>query len=303
MINKEEAIEWARRLDPKEAFCAIPYTFLQFLRPTAALMLAHIINFWRMGLKGNRERERHDRRWVQFPEASIHKYLNYTPKMTRLCLTQLKKIGVVHISKMGNPAKRWMSPDLPTLQHRIDSVQGPNSQDAQKGKLQDAQKGVTKSCAQKGVTLSIRMKKEDKEHCRDCVATEWGEIGLQLGKAMKQAGVVMKTAKPGAWGNPIRLLHTEDGVPLKAIMMVLNWYCTIMQHEGDLGVVGGNPNFLPVVESGQSFRNKFDKLEMARKKHEMKHGKTPQWAKKKSVNKAVRKEDLSPEEQCKLNEV
>jgi hypothetical protein len=93
-------------------------------------------------------------------------------------------------------------------------------------------------------------------HCPDCSSTDWRLHGESLRTAIGKVTTVPKTAKPGQWGAQIRALHVRDGVPLAHVEEVLAWYGRALPLEGDINT-NGNPNFMPVAYSGESFRKKF----------------------------------------------
>ena len=70
-----------------------------------------------------------------------------------------------------------------------------------------------------------------------------------------QKNITVSKNKLNAWANSIRLLNQQEKVPINRIDAALNWY------ENN---VGGD--YVPVVESGASFREKFTRLEDAMKR-------------------------------------
>ncbi len=86
--------------------------------------------------------------------------------------------------------------------------------------------------------------------------TEYQEIAKELAEIVMSAkNIKVNTAKIKQWGNEIRKLHSVDGIEPSRMRSVLSWYSSN---------IGGE--YVPIVESGKSFRSKFLRLENAVKR-------------------------------------
>jgi len=86
--------------------------------------------------------------------------------------------------------------------------------------------------------------------------TEYQEIAKELAEIVTSAkNIKVNTAKIKQWGNEIRKLHSVDGIEPGRMRSVLSWYSSN---------IGGE--YVPIVESGKSFRSKFLRLENAVKR-------------------------------------
>ena len=78
-------------------------------------------------------------------------------------------------------------------------------------------------------------------------------ISLELKQIVQsQKNINISTQKINSWANSIRLLVETDGVSLERVEKALNWY---KEHYSD--------DYVPVIESGITFRKKFTRLEDA----------------------------------------
>ena len=82
---------------------------------------------------------------------------------------------------------------------------------------------------------------------------KYKNIAILLGKIItSKKNVKINAQKINNWTNSIRLLHTSDGVSVERIEKTVKWY---EQHHAD--------EYVPVIESGKTLREKFIRLESA----------------------------------------
>jgi len=65
------------------------------------------------------------------------------------------------------------------------------------------------------------------------------------------------TSKVSGWAKQFKLLHTSDGVSPLRIRTILKWYCKEYPRRDQ---------YLPIADSGASFRGKFTKIEEAKRR-------------------------------------
>ncbi len=100
-----------------------------------------------------------------------------------------------------------------------------------------------------------------RKHRRQLAAhPRWMKYAERLHNAIQSRHKVNCQSKLGSWARAFYLLHTQEEVPVRRIQQTLRWYCTAYKNETP---------FLPVAESGMSFRTKFLAIENARKRMEV----------------------------------
>lgn len=228
----------------------LPKEFLRVFTVHEAIALAAIINVVASRIKV----EHHKEEWVKLGTPFLAKELTFSENKVDRLLQRFEKLAILQRKVLGLPAKRWVWIDVDVLDMWLDS-DGEGL-----AKLQDL--SITKLQAlalSKWQEHYIGKNIKDKEHCLDCAETDWKVLGGQLRNAISEARLVTVNSTPYKWGEHLRRLHTTDKVAPSRIKEVLDWYCGVIEEEGDL-ISNGNPNFIPIGFSGSTFRGKFDKL-------------------------------------------
>ena len=90
--------------------------------------------------------------------------------------------------------------------------------------------------------------KKKKEHPR------WMKLAGKLHNAISSVHKVNYTSKLHSWAKSFQLLHTRDKIAILRIRHALDWYCKAFRQQDP---------YLPVANSGESFRKKFLNIEAA----------------------------------------
>lgn len=101
-----------------------------------------------------------------------------------------------------------------------------------------------------GTRRAIRIRKNHAKQNATLLLEAWSKIRK-----------VSPRSKPHTWATAFRLLHEYDKVPQDRIATVLRWYCETLKKTGD--PIRANPLYLPIAQTGQKFRLKFDAIEEA----------------------------------------
>ncbi len=263
-------------------FFQLPRDFINSLRDGESITLAVIINFARMDITSNKDKDK----WVRMTSARIRSWLpSYSVQKIKRILggLQRKKIIQLELRSRDKTMKRerWVFVDVECLQkwierHQISPIcSGPKP---------DSQQFINEPSD--GSKMNHNYKEQDEKntvgaeprpfvikiHKRIGEDAVWNEYGQQLKNAISKVTTVPKSAKPSQWGAAIRAVHKLDGYPTDQIKTILDWYCNVaLPLHGDVNT-NGNPGRLPVAYSGKSFRDKFIKLLGAYANHKKQHG-------------------------------
>ena len=82
----------------------------------------------------------------------------------------------------------------------------------------------------------------------------WRRMAVALQNAIQSRHQINGASKPNQWAFHFFQLHFTDKIPVASIWKILRWYCHAYQE---------NRPYLPVAESGQSFRDKFSRIRNA----------------------------------------
>lgn len=81
----------------------------------------------------------------------------------------------------------------------------------------------------------------------------YSRCAQHLADAISATRKINTNSKVSAWANAFRMLHTRDKIQKQRIKKVLVWYCSLLS--------GGLPPYTPEAYSGQTFREKFLRIE------------------------------------------
>jgi len=105
----------------------------------------------------------------------------------------------------------------------------------------------------------IKKQTKSKKSDKDKRTEKWRDCAEQLNNEVKEITHIDRSRHILKWANCFRLLHEQDGVDEADIKETLSWYLSVL-HNGD--------KFLPQAYSGNSFREKFERLVQAKKRYE-----------------------------------
>ena len=163
---------------------------------------------------------------------------------------------LIEIKRQGLPAKEWIRINydkiLSLLTGEILSAQVP----AESSALDPAESSAlynksinNKSIKRKRIYVATKVATDTPKNKN----AKFVPISLELKQIVQsQKNINISTQKINSWANSIRLLVETDGVSLERVEKALNWY---KNHYSD--------DYVPVIESGITFRKKFTRLEDA----------------------------------------
>lgn len=178
--------------------------------------------------------------------------------------------GVLQVKKMGLPAKEWLKIDFEVLltfvtDNEVDMLEG---QDPPKTGGQDRPKTgglIYKENKDKGEQNKDKDSENNKLFSSSInVASKKATDTVDKNKKyfpivesleniiLSKKKIKVDGRKKSSWANSVRQLVERDGVEIERIEDALRWY---ERHHMD--------DYVPVIESGQSLREKFIKLEAA----------------------------------------
>ena len=85
----------------------------------------------------------------------------------------------------------------------------------------------------------------------------WLSYAKKLHSAIATVHKVNYTSKLHSWSHSFKLLHTKDGIAIPRIKSILMWYCKEFPNQD---------TYLPIANSGASFREKFLRIEAQMKR-------------------------------------
>ena len=86
----------------------------------------------------------------------------------------------------------------------------------------------------------------------------WMKMAQLFHSSISHIHKVNATSKLKSWANEFYKLHTINKVPVTQIRKVLKWYCRVLPERDP---------YLPLAESGSSFRQKFIRIQAAMERH------------------------------------
>lgn len=186
----------------------------------------------------------------------------------------LIEIGILKTDKKGIPAKEWLKIDFEVLASLITDNEVDNENDVLQG--QDPQfsggqgptfsGGLYKENINKGKQNNINKDSENNKLFSSSISVAPKKGATVSDKNKEFLPIVNKLVdiitskkrikidgyKKSSWANSVRQLCERDGVEIERIEKAINWY---ERHHMD--------DYVPVIESGKSLREKFIKLEAA----------------------------------------
>jgi hypothetical protein len=108
----------------------------------------------------------------------------------------------------------------------------------------------------KGYNKDTKIKKQAKKNLKEERNKDYLQYSQKLSEIIRtNKNYKHTTSQIKSWSNDFRRLVEENDVAVERIEKALNWY------EKNIG-----GEYIPVIESGKSFRDKFSKLESAMKR-------------------------------------
>lgn len=188
----------------------------------------------------------------------VHKKITEELKIKDYSITQAKKelinSGVVQFKRQGIPAKEWIKIDFNSFANLLIDENCKSQVPPKTASLE----GVFSLAHNK--TISNKTKEEELNYIvAENSATvnskneKYLPIAYKLGEIItSKKKIKINQSKLKSWAVSIRQLIERDGVQIERVNTALDWYSDN---------IGGD--YVPVIESGKSLREKFIKLENA----------------------------------------
>jgi hypothetical protein len=198
--------------------------------------------------------------WFYHTNKRIEENTTLTRHKQERCISILKDFKLISTKRKGNPAKRFFKIHY----NNYETLLRTGVPQIVKKRQQECKEFTDKSVKNlhshiiinnninnnKGnnniVAQKIVPRKNDKNKCYLPLAKNLGEI------ITTKKNIKINSQKLNSWVNSIRLLVETDGVQLRRVKKALRWYRFHSEDE-----------YVPVIESGKTLREKFIRLENA----------------------------------------
>ena len=184
----------------------------------------------------------------------------------------IRKLGIIITQRRGIPAKEWYVLDLRRLNEYVDQWEEKNGRSSPSKSVRTrSAKGVTniitrtnfnenKKDIPKGISQKNALPSSPKEKTKESFQ-EYIPLASHLSNTIQSnKNIVHTKSQVERWAREIRPLITSNKISVPRIKKALVWY---RKHIGE--------DFVPVIESGRSLRDKFLKLEAAIQRENNRH--------------------------------
>ena len=257
--NQKIALELFR----SDAFLVINKKLLKKLGPIKAIFLENLVDkykYWKDKdmLNDDSFFLTHEK---QIEQTGMNEY------QIRECKKYMIELGLLKTSMKGIPAKEHYTLDFERLVDILINDEIPispalgNSEgktfNLQKGYTSNSQKGIYKDTIYKDTINNIIGSKNEEETNKPTNKNlEFLPLAIKLADIVQSnKNIKIPQSRVNNWANEIRKLSKIEGVAPARIERALDWYAQN---------IGGE--YIPVIESGSTLRNKFTKLEDAMKR-------------------------------------
>jgi len=199
--------------------------------------------------------------WIYALSSEIEKTTVCSPHIQRKWFGVFAEIGLLQVERRSTPAKNYYKIDEKALQALIDARSAiithldveylkilicNNCIPLYNNNKKNNNKEIDKS-------ISVRPKINGKSSLKENNNTIYFKLAKKLSKIIqKKKNITHTNTQIKAWSEDLRKLATVNKVNSARQKEILKWYKK---------AIGGK--YIPVVESGKSFRDKFTKLEDA----------------------------------------
>jgi len=249
VVSKDQALE----IFSAESFLPINKKLLFNFGPELAVFISALVDQYRF-IKKKQQLIQGD--YFYFTTEMLTKHTGMTIYAIRKAKEFLLTNGIITIKKIGMPAKECFKLHLQTLMDI--SVYCGDYFDTSSGAYFVTSSGDEIVTTEKFINnkfLITRNKNLNKtrEKTSKKVGDEFVPLARFLSKIIRQTkNIEHSSTQIKSWANEFRILCEQNKVEIKRMKIALKWYKI---H------VGGQ--YIPVIESGASFREKFTKLENA----------------------------------------
>lgn len=243
MIRRQYSSElekWALEMFSSAAYLSVNKKLLQHYGPDIAVFLSNLIDKYKYFID---KELLQDGKWFFVIHERQIAQTGLTITKLRTCKTILKNDGVLETNLKGAPPKEWYRLHLDRLLREI--LLMINGKESLPLIVSDSYHSI----------------KENKEEViipsKKPTIQERNKQYLPLAKylaniILTKKNISFTTAQISSWANEIRQLSESNKIDIHRIKKALKWYKE---------QIGGE--YIPVIESGYSFRVKFSKLENA----------------------------------------
>jgi hypothetical protein len=191
--------------------------------------------------------------WFFLSHSRIREELNIKEYTLTQSKSKLLELSIIEVERRGMPAKEWIKVDFESLIKNL-KAQVPKFSGGQVPKFSGGQRVIINNNT---INKTKRRKLNYIVEGSKRTLTQKNKQYLPISKILMEIvqskkNVKIDGRKLNSWNNSVRQLVELDGVEPRRIRIALRWY---RYHYAD--------NFVPVIESGQSLRDKFLKLENA----------------------------------------
>lgn len=200
--------------------------------------------------------------WFFCEATKIQKGTVCSPHIQRKWFKVFEEIGLIQLKFKGVPPKRYFKINEKVLNSLMDSKCQPGEHLNVKpvhiqmsiGLTHNSNNRVNKNRVEdNSSTNTVRKKINGHSSLKNVDASKYLKLAKKLSNIIQRKKNIKHTpAQIKTWAEEFRKLHTTNKVELSRQKAILKWY----KKE-----IGGQ--YIPVVESGKSFREKFIKLEDA----------------------------------------
>ena len=257
-----------------ESFLIVNKKLVSTLGPKAAILLSYYIDRY----KYFKSKSEENTGWFYFTHKQLIEQLNIKEYTIIKYKKVLKDLKILKTKWYGTPAKEWFKIDFVRLIKLIETGTPETGRLAlsETGRLGDSETGrlytisklntISKTdTIKKNISRSLNSPKKTKKGSY----TERNKKYLPIAETLAKIILTKKNMKYTSiqishWTNDIRQLVENNQVSMIRINVALSWYSKN---------IGGE--YIPVIESGYSLKNKFTKLEDAMERKSFSKSKPP----------------------------
>lgn len=240
--------------NPGEWF-QFPKRFLNIMSIREAVFLSGLINMTCIKIDAKEDEEG----WISCTSNDVLNYLNIPKHTQERILMKLKGRHFIKIKKKGIPAKRWIFINIHTICDNLKPQKESNLMQQNCGNS-TPQKCGDYTLYKESSYNNKRQKLQNKKINKKIDHPRWIKYAQKLASSIQSVRQVNSNSNIRSWSNSFKLLHEKDEIPISKIHKVLNWYCSIIK-KGDL--ITSNEKYIPIAYTGQTFREKFLRIEDA----------------------------------------
>lgn len=235
-----------------QSYLVLNKNLLEVFGPNTAVFLANILDRYMTKLRMEEEFNG----WFSFSMKEQEKRTGMSSHEIRVCKKKCESLGIIKVERRGNPSKDFYNPRI----HQLLKILTSSSLNF---------KGlVVKNFNNSNYINIINNNTLFNKHCPGCKTPDKSDtekptilernkkylpLAKYLSEIIRQTKNIEHTPHQlKQWTNELRRLSEDNAVTVPRIKKALQWYKVN---------VGGE--YIPVIESGVSFRNKFPKIEAA----------------------------------------